>query len=413
MFYKRTLDNGIRVVAEKMPHLRSVTVGIWFGAGSVREKDCENGISHFIEHMLFKGTSKRTAKQIAAEMDAIGGQLNAFTSKECTCYYARVMDERIETGLDILSDLVCNSRMDGEEMQKEKGVVLEEIAMVEDTPEDLVHELLAKSFFDGHPLARTVLGPAANIAGFNRGDLQDYMQRYYSADNMVVSIAGNFEMDKAMDLIDKYLGDMQKGKAHQFDFPAHANGSADSKREKDTEQIHLCLGFPGFGQDTPENYALNVLNNVFGGSMSSWLFQSIREERGMAYSIYSYPSAYSATGMFTIYLGTKPGNAEEAYSVILEQIDLLKKQGITDEEFSQGKEQLKASYILGQESSSSRMISLGKSELLLGRTFSERDMLDRIESVDRDSVRDIVPQVFDERKMCRAMVGKIGDVPIF
>lgn len=413
MFYKRTLDNGIRVVAEKMPHLRSVAVGIWFGAGSVREKDFENGISHFIEHMLFKGTNKRTAKQIAAEMDAIGGQLNAFTSKECTCYYARVMDERIETAMDILSDLVCNSQLDSQEMQKEKGVVLEEIAMVEDTPEDLVHELLSESFFAGHPLARPVLGPAQNVAGFTRGDLQDYMRRYYSADNMVVSIAGNFDMDRAMALIDKYLGDMQKGKAHTFDFPAHENGSADSTKEKDTEQIHLCLGFPGFAQDTPQTYSLNVLNNVFGGSMSSWLFQSIREERGMAYSIYSYPSAYSATGLFEIYLGTKPANAEEAYSVILQQIDLLKKQGISEEEFSQGKEQLKASYILGQESSASRMISLGKSELLLGKTFSEQEMLEKIEAVDMQSVRDIVPVVFDEAKMCRAMVGKISGLNIF
>ena len=414
MYFKRKLDNGIRVIAQKIPHFRSVTVGVWFGVGSIKETPEENGISHYIEHILFKGTEKRSAKDIASEMDAIGGQLNAFTSKQCTCYYAKVLDEHIEKAMDVLSDLVLHATLDQKELNKEKGVILEEISMVEDSPEDLVHDMLSQIYYDGHPLSKTILGPAENIRRFTRDDVIAYMNRYYTSDNIVIAVAGNFEEERLFALIQQYFSDMRQGEAVSFDFPEYREtGFNCAYKQKDTEQSHVCLGMPGYGMDDERNYYLNVLNNVFGGSMSSRLFQSIREERGLAYSIYSYPSPYSDTGMFGIYLGTNPANCEEAAKVILEQIHLLKEKGITPEEFEQGKEQLKASYILGQENTASRMVSLGKSMTLLRHAYSEREMIERIDRITLEDVNSIIPEVFQPEKLSVAMIGKKDETKQF
>ncbi|MGI6174936.1 MAG: M16 family metallopeptidase [Christensenellales bacterium] len=410
MIHKKTLDNGFRVVAEQLPHFRSVTVGIWAGVGSAKETPEENGLSHFIEHMIFKGTDERSAKQIAAEMDAIGGQMNAFTSKESTCYYAKVMDNRIKNAIDILSDIYLHSVMDPKEIEKEKKVVLEEIAMVEDTPDDLIHDLLSGVVFKGHPLSKTILGPKENVAAFQRDDLKSYMDRYYSSENTVISAAGNLDPKELFDIVEEYFGGKKRDTHAPFKLPeAHAK-KGEVFREKEIEQIHLCYGLPGFAWNTQESYALNIINNVFGGSMSSRLFQSIREERGLAYSVYSYPSAYSQTGMFTIYLGTMPKNVKLAEEIVCEQIELLKKEGITQQEMAQGKEQLRSSYLLGQESTSSRMLSLGKGEVLMGRILSEEEIVQQIEGVTMQDIEEVIPFVFDEAAISKAMVGKVSAI---
>jgi len=407
MYYRRKLKNGIRVIAEKIPHFRSVSIGFWIGAGSVYEHEHENGISHFIEHMMFKGTETKNAKEIAAVMDGVGGQLNAFTSKECTCYYVKIMDEYLEKAIELLSDMLLHSTFDEKEMEKEKGVVLEEINMVEDTPEELVHDLLSKVFFDRHPLSMPILGTEQNILSFSRKDIHSFLNRFYTPDNIVISVAGNFNEEQLDELIDKYLGNWFMG----FENKNHVEKPIYKKniviREKATEQTHVCLGIPGIPQGDDSLYPLLILNNVFGGGMSSRLFQNIREERGLAYSVYSYPSSYCSAGIFTIYAGMKPSQAEEVVKLAVEEIINIKNNGITIDEFKQSKDQLKGNYILGLESTSSRMSALGKSELLLNKVFSPSEIIAKIDKVKIDDVVQIINQVFNLDCICAAVVGKI------
>ena len=406
MFYTKRLSNGLRIIAEPLPHFRSCSVGIWVNAGSVKETVEENGISHLIEHMLFKGTKKRSARQIAVDMDAIGGQINAFTGKDCTCYYVRVMDEHIENAFDLLSDLLFESAFDQQELAKEKEVILEEISMVEDVPEDLVHELLARSYFGDDPLGKTILGPAENIQRFERQDIFKYMEKHYEPFEIVLSVAGNFQEEQLYELTDRYFGRQIDAKNKEKTEPVHKGMKRILFHEKKTEQDHVCLAMPGFSMDCDETYALHILNNVFGGSMSSRLFQKIREEKGLAYSVFSYPSAYRNTGYYTVYFGAKPSKAATAADILMQEIEEIKKNGITQAEFAQGCEQLKGNYMLGQESVGNRMNAIGKSMLLLGKVYSQEEMLSKIEAVTLDDVNRIIPQIFDTNLMAAAIVGK-------
>ncbi|MGN0995770.1 MAG: M16 family metallopeptidase [Candidatus Ventricola sp.] len=390
------LDNGLRVVAEVIPHFPSVSVGLWIGAGSMYETEAENGLSHFVEHMLFKSTENRTTREIAVEMDAIGGQVNAFTSKECTCYYAKVIAEHLERATALLSDLLLHAQMDEAEVEKERGVILEEIAMCEDTPEDLVYDLLAEAYFGGHPLARPILGTQAQIASVTREALIAFRKKHYRPDNTVLAVAGQFDMDELRALAERYLGSWQaQGETHM---PAPADGCAGRviRRKKDIEQVHLCLAYPGVAQDDDELYALTVLNNLFGGGMSSRLFQHIREEMGAAYSVYSYPSAYPNCGTLTIYAGTSPELAQPVADALHAQIRALMDGGVTDEEFAMAKEQLKVSYVLGLESSSSRMSSIGRSKLLRGIAVDPTEVVRRIEAVTQADVERVMRRVFSQ-----------------
>lgn len=390
---KFTLSNGLTVLVESMPYLRSASIGVWVKAGSMLESTAENGLAHFMEHMAFKGTPKRSARQIAEEMDAIGGMLNASTSKLCTNYYAKVIDEDLPIAADILADMVCNPLLDPQETDRERGVVLEEIAMVEDSPEDVVFDVLSDAVFGNQALGQTILGSAEKIASYQSEDLRAFRQRHYGPRNAVVAIAGNVTTEQARVLMEEKFGSWE-GAAGE-DFPQNVAIPEPKKlfRDKDTEQVHLCVSFRGTPMGSPAVYPMAVLNNILGGGSSSRLFQRIREEMGMAYSVYSGPSNYPHCGEFTIYAGTSPKNAK----TVLEQIDVelekLLSGGVTDKEFVQAKSQLKGSFILGLESAYNRMSTLGHNQILLGRIIPPEDTIAAIERVTKEDVADIAKEI--------------------
>ncbi|MDR0840966.1 MAG: insulinase family protein [Christensenellaceae bacterium] len=408
MIQKATLQNGIRVIAEPMENYRSVSMGVWVGAGSIYEDETIAGVSHFIEHMLFKGTSRRTAGDIAGEMDALGGNLNAFTAKECTCFYAKVLDEHMRRTADILEDLVRHAKLDAEDIAREKGVVCEEILMMQDSPEDLVHEALGEAMYGQTPLGKPILGSESSVRALTREDIGAYMARRYRPDNMVIACAGHFVLPQLVDMLNEVFAGGEAGLAQKEALPQ--SRLIEARRftalEKDVEQVHLCLGFPGFAADTKEHFALLLLNNALGGSMSSRLFQSIREERGMAYSVYSYPSAFCDTGYFALYAGTGEKQAAEVAELMLAEAAKVKAEGITPQEFKRAKEQLKGSYMLSQESTSARSGAIGRSELLRGRAYEEEDMLLRIEEVRMEDVAAILPTVLDTGRMACTVIGR-------
>lgn len=399
------LPNGLRVLGERLPHLRSVSIGAWMHVGSMMETPEENGLSHFIEHMIFKGTTKRTVRQIAEEMDAVGGQLNAFTGKDCTCCYAKVIDEDIELAIDIIADMVMNATMDEKELNKERGVVLEEISMDEDSPEDLVHDLLAKAQFGAQSLGQPILGPAEQVAAYTRKNLMDYKNKHYLPRETVVALAGNYEPAQVQALMEKYFGTWQGGESALVVPKQQVLTGRHVVKEKDTEQLHICLGYPGFAYGTDDVYAVAVMNNVLGGAMSSRLFQRIREEMGAAYSVYSFPSTYTNCGTFTVYAGTSPETAQQVADELLGQIRLLRDGGVTQEEFDMAKEQLKVSYVLGLESSSARMSAIGRSKLLRGHAVDPQDVIRKIEAVTKEDVERVAHRMFG-RPFSASAVGR-------
>lgn len=407
MIYRDRLQNGLRIVGETMENYRSVSIGVWIGAGSIYESATESGAAHFIEHMLFKGTQSRSAAKIAEEIDAIGGNLNAFTSKECTCFYVKVLDENIEPAVEILADLICNSKLDSEDIAREKGVICEEISMNEDSPEDLAHETLCQEFYKGDPLADPVLGTEASVTAFTRDDLVNYMQRLYRPNNMVVSAAGNFDPKVLHEIVARSF--VIDGKAHDADVRCGKPRGGKQLRfiDKDVEQTHICLGFNGFGVDTEGQYPLYVLNNAIGGSMSSRLFQSIREKNGMAYSVYSAPSFYANTGYFTLYAGTAEKQAEMVTELMIKEYEKIKREGITAEELERSKNQIKTGYLLGRESTSAHSSAIGRTELFGRRLLSDEEILEKINAVTMDDVMSILPVVCDFDNMTAVFVGRM------
>jgi len=407
MYKKITLENGVRVVCERIPYVRSVSVGIWVGTGSRNETKDNNGVSHFIEHMLFKGTEKRNAKEIAESIDNIGGQLNAFTGKECTCYYTKTLDTHIDIAMDVLSDMLFNSKFAKKDIDIERKVILEEIGMYEDSPEELVHDILSETVWNGNPLGYPILGTQDCLKNLDNNTIRDYMSRNYTPDNCVVSVAGNFDDGKLLDLVKSHFEGWKANKADNADFD-RARFVTDIKvKEKETEQVHICMGFSGIEHGNDELYTLLAINNIFGGGMSSRLFQKIREEKGLVYSIYSYPSSYKNAGMFTIYAGMNPEHLENVVTLIRGEIKDILKTGISEEELSKSKEQLKGNYILGLESTSSRMNSIGKSELMLGRIFTPEEILKKIDNINMESFRRVLQMVLDTDSMSFSAVGNI------
>ena len=412
-FINEELECGVRLIAEKLPNFHSVTAGIWVGAGSITETPGENGISHLIEHMLFKGTEKRTSKQIAVDVDNIGGQINAFTSKECTCYYIKVIDEKLADGLEILTDLFCNATLQSEELDKERNVVLEEIAMSNDNPEDLAMDLISSTYFSGCSLEKTILGPADNIRRFGREDLVNYMNRYYTASNIVVAVAGNFDEQELRDCLNRLLNKVNQG---PLDVPGFADCSAFSPQkdgfhviDREIEQVHLCMGMPGLNLSDKRKYALNIINNVIGGSMSSRLFQKIREEMGMAYSVFTYPALYANSGMYGVYAGTMADNTLQVAEMILEELRKVKQEGITEEEFIQSREQSKGNLILSLESTSSKMSAIGKAMILTGNVYSDEEALRFMEEVRYQDLQDVIDACLDFDRLTVTCVGKVQD----
>lgn len=406
----RELSNGVRVALEPLPHVRSFSVGVWVGAGCFAETVQNNGISHFIEHMLFKGTKNRSAREIAGCIDALGGQLNAFTAKECTCYYVNILNEHYGTAVDLLCDMILNSRLAEPDIEREKGVVCEEISMVEDTPDELAHEKLSKAFYGEHPLGKTILGPADTVRAITAEDMRAYMAKTYVPRNIVVSVAGSFEEAAIMDMLEEKLG---RRMAPAEAFPARC-GTLQAPAgeilvlEKDIEQVNLCLALPGAAQTSEDYFAQNMVSNIFGGGMSSRLFQRVREQNGMTYSIYSYLSSAVNSGMFTIYAGMNPAQAPRVFELIMQEADKLKEEGVTDRELAEAREQLKGSFVLGLESAAARMNRNGKVLLLNGRVLTMDEVLQRIQAVTKEDMNRNIQTMFDWHHLSAAAVGKCG-----
>ncbi|WP_217594572.1 pitrilysin family protein [Cohnella sp. GbtcB17] len=391
---KYTLKNGLRVMIENIPTSRSVAFGIWVKTGSRYETTTDNGISHFVEHMLFKGTRRHSAKDIADRFDGIGGNVNAFTAKEYTCYYAKVLDQHLPIAVDILSDMFFESQLAEEELAKEKNVILEEIAMYDDTPDDTVHDLASTAAFGDHPLAYSILGTAERLHAMGPDDLRDYMKRRYTIENTVVSLAGNVD-ESVLELLEKHFGAFAiHSEAPTLSAPAFRPDAL--FHAKKTEQNHLCLTFPGCPIDDPKMYAMTLLNNALGGGMSSRLFQEIREKRGLAYSVYSYHTSYADSGLFTVYAGTAPKQTRDVYDLTMEMLNEAYANGLSEAEVSRGKEQLKGNLILSLESTSSRMNRLGKNELMLGRHLTLDEMIERIEAVTMDDVANMMKRIMSQ-----------------
>ncbi|MDL4840113.1 M16 family metallopeptidase [Aquibacillus rhizosphaerae] len=395
MLQKHVCSNGLRIVLEDIPAVRSVTIGIWIKTGSRNEGKSNNGISHFLEHMFFKGTKTRSAKDIAEAFDAIGGQVNAFTSKEYTCYYAKVLDTHKNFALEVLSDMFFNSTFDEAEMEREKKVVLEEIKMSEDTPDDIVHDLLSQASYGQHPLGFPILGTESTLASFQPEDLRGYIDKNYSPGNIVISVAGNVDAS-FFNNIDELFGSYKTNQtADEFEKPDFVADHIE--RQKETEQAHLCIGYNGFSIEDDDIYSLIVMNNVFGGSMSSRLFQEIREQRGLAYSVFSYHSSFLDNGLLTIYAGTGKEHLPLLRETVTDTINDLIAHGLTEKELRNSKEQLKGNLMLSLESTSSRMSRNGKNELLLHKHRTLDEMISEIDGVSQQSTNDVIHKIFKEK----------------
>ena len=400
---KYTLSNGLRVIVESIPTCRSVSFGIWVKTGSRNETPENSGISHFIEHMLFKGTKQRTAKDIADVFDGIGGNVNAFTSKEYTCYYAKVLDQHLPIAVDALADMFFESEFDEGELAKEKNVILEEISMYEDTPDDKVHDEASRASYGNHPLAYSILGDESRLMAMSSDTLRSFMSSHYRIDNTVISVAGNVEPEAVLELLEKYFGRFNaRGTSAVLEPPVFKGEYLFHKKK--TEQNHICLSFQGCSINDPKLYAMILLNNAIGGGMSSRLFQEIREKRGLAYSVYSYHTSYADSGLYTIYAGTAPKQTKDVLDLTLELLSEVSSQGLTDAELHRGKEQLKGSLILSLESTSSRMNRNGKNELMLGRHYTLDEMLEKIDEVSMETIHEVTRHMLAE-PFAVAMVG--------
>jgi len=405
MIVNKKLNCGVRIVMEEIPYVRSVSIGIWVKAGSVDETAKNSGISHFIEHMLFKGTEKRSAKKIAEDVDKIGGQINAFTGKEATCYYLKTLSDNIDKAADILVDMFLNSKFDEEEMEKEKRVVCEEIKMIEDSPEDYAHDIISELIFKGTPLAKSIIGTPKSLQGITRKAIKKYIAEEYTRDNIVVSICGCFNQDHVCELFDSKLIALNAHKEPKVHDVVEYKPNYKVK-VKDIEQSHICLGLKGVAIDDDRYYPLMLLNNIMGGSMSSRLFQNIREEKGLAYSVYSMSSSFSNTGYFNIYAGVSHEKVRDAIGGIQDELRALAKGGVTEEELETAKEQMKGSYIFSLENVNGRMFSNGKNMLLLNKIYTPEEVLASIDAVTPDDIRDISEMVTDIRNYSGVLVGR-------
>ncbi|MBU9722694.1 MULTISPECIES: M16 family metallopeptidase [Bacillaceae] len=402
-------DNGLRIVYEPNHTVRSVAIGIWIGTGSRFETKQENGVSHFLEHMFFKGTKSRSAQQIAESFDSIGGHVNAFTSKEYTCYYAKVLDSHAEHAVDVLSDMYFHSTFDKDELNKEKGVVLEEIKMYEDTPDDIVHDLLSRASYGDHPLGYPILGTEDTLSNFSSESLFKYMDKNYHAGNVVISICGNVD-ESFVKYVENSFSQMKKGSKENTTFEKPTFNSDRIARKKDIEQAHLCIGYEGFPLHDEQIYSLVLLNNALGGSMSSRLFQEVREKRGLAYSVFSYHSSFHDTGMLTIYAGTAQKHLDELFDVLMNTVKQIQSDGLSEKELTNGKEQLKGSLMLGLESTNSRMSRNGKNELLLGKHRTLDEIVEAIDGVGSKHIQETTEQIFS-KDFSLTLISPNGELP--
>ena len=404
------LKCGTTLIMEKTDYVQSAALGIWVKAGACDETDEVSGVSHFIEHMMFKGTEKRTAREIAADVDKIGGMFNAFTGKEATCYYIKTLSSNIYQGAEILLDMITGSRFDPAEMDKERKVIYEEIKMVKDSPDDDVYDTISELVSSGNPLGRSILGTPESLAGIDREKLTGYLNDKYARDSIVIAVAGNFDEDRIREMFEERLNALRVEKVTDNVHLLPYRQSFDFK-VRDIEQTHICLATPGVALDDRKYYAFVLMNSIFGVSMSSRLFQNIREEKGLAYSVCSMNSFSSNWGFFSIYAGVAHDKVEDTLDAIRYELDMLRKDGVTDEELSMAKEQMKSSYIFGLENINSRMFSIGKNQLLLGKVYMPDEVLAGFDSVTRGDVLEAAEMIGDYSSYCGASVtGKEFDL---
>lgn len=402
------LSNGLRVIVERMPQLNSVSIGVWLRAGSMLESPAENGLAHLMEHMAFKRTERRSAIDLAREMDAIGGHMNAATSKLYTTYYAKVMDRDLPQAIDLLADICCHPVIDAQDLEKEKGVVIEEIAMAEDMPEDLLYDLINEALYQGQSLAMRITGGKEAIARYTREDLLRFRAKYYSPKNTVISVAGRIRTDDLLAMLEEHFGAWQGGEA--VDYPANQANLQPLRlaREKKAEQVHIGLGFSGLASTDPMRHSMLALSTILGGGVSSRLFQRVREELGLVYSIYSAPSSYPGCGDLEIVAAVSPRNTKRVLSEIARERDRLLADGISPAELQQAKAQLRTGFVLSQESAYSRMSSMGYNLLIRGRHVPPSEILRGIDVVTETKVLRLARRVFGA-PMSMAVVGKRPD----
>ncbi len=406
MVHFKQLDNGLKLIVNKMDGLMSVTMGILVHTGASQESDKEDGISHFIEHMTFKGTKKRTSFQISDEMDRIGAQMNAFTGKDMTCYYAKSTTGHAAEAFEILADIFLNSTFPEDEMVKEKGVIIEEINMNEDTPDDLCLDLLANAFFGEKGYGRNILGPKKNVSGFTKADVSAYTDKHYVPDNIVISMAGNIDVNLAEELVLKYFSHLERKCCKRCEVAVEFKGKSLFKH-KDIEQVHIGIAFPSVKRYDEHYDATQIMNVILGGGVSSRLFQTVREELGLAYTVYSYVSTYAETGALSVYAGVNAEKYRKSVDAIYECIADLKKKNISQEEFERGKEQLLSSSIFSQESTSSQMLLFGKELLYSGKIYDFEDRVNKLNAVTLSDVLAAVDKNFDENFKAVSLVGAV------
>lgn len=406
------LDNGLRVVVENIEYVNSISVGLWVENGSRNEDKANNGISHFIEHMFFKGTENRTALQIAECIEDVGGQINAFTGKEATCFYVKALDCYLELSLDVISDMLFNSKFLPEDIEKEKGVVVEEINMSEDSPEDVLSDLHSTAIWGDDAISLPILGTENTVKSFTRDQILKYISSYYIPENSVISISGKFDPETIEKLVEKYFGNWNSKNKKVTKYSKPEILSNNLFKKKSIEQLHISIGIPGIETGSEDLYSLLLLSNVFGGGASSILFQKIREEKGLCYSIYSYISAFMNTGVVNIYTSLNPKYAADAINMIKEQINKFVQTGISDDKLIKAKEQLKGSYILGLESTSSRMFNNGKSVLFLNKIKTPTDLIEKINRIDRPKLDEVMQKTFAHGIINSSFVGENVDMPL-
>lgn len=392
---KTVLTNGVRILSKKIPYVRSVSMGVWVNVGARDESDAESGLSHFIEHMIFKGTKKRTAFQIAKEFDAIGGHTNAFTSMELTCYHAKVMDAHLETMIDILSDIFLNSEFAPDEIRKELPVILQEIAMIEDNPEEYIHILLGNDFWGTNSLGRSILGTRDNIVQFDHKTIRDFFQRFYHPEQIIIAVAGNVEHEQLVDLIGTKFETIRSISPLPKRCSPEINSRHITLNFRELEQVHISFGTKGLSITDPKRYSLSLINTILGGNMSSRLFQEIREKRGLAYSVYSFLSSYVDTGMFGVYMGVSPQSADESISLILNEMQKLKNAAIDTSELNDAKEYTKGSILLSSESTDNQMVRLAQNEIHFGEFIPIETIVKKIENVSKEEIFELAKTVFN------------------
>jgi predicted Zn-dependent peptidase len=407
-----SLANGITLITETMPHVRSVAVGVWMGTGSRQETPEENGISHFIEHMVFKGTVNRSAEEIARAVDSIGGNLDAFTAKEMVSFNAKVLDEHLPIVSDILSDLVLHPLFQEEDIEKEKGVVLEELKMEADNPEYVVHELFSGTFWKDHPLGKPILGSRDTIKRFARERLDGYYRKYYVPSNIIVTAAGNLTHARLLEMFKERFESLPPNGPIPPSPPPSTHARLNLRHKKSLEQVHLCMGVPSYPITHEKRYAMSVLNTLLGGAMSSRLFQNIREKRGLAYAVFSEVSAFRDTGCISVYAGTSRESVNEVVRLILEEFRRVKQERVPEEELRRAKDNLKGSLLLGLESTGSRMANIARQYLYFGRFFSLDEMAEGVELVTADEVQQASQDFFDPRHVALSVVGNLDGIRV-